>query len=109
MKITVEFPASEMKEICRLTGEQKKGPAIRKLVEEALMLKRREALAQKFISGQWGVELKGLNRRPTDGIHDRVIFSTTHGSIAVLFEAAPQLRLTGVDRTGARVGLDSRS
>ena len=60
MKITVEFPDSEMKEICRVTGEKKKGPAIRKLIGEALMLKRREALAQKFISGQWGVELKGF-------------------------------------------------
>ncbi len=60
MKITVEFPDSEVKEICRVTGEKKKGPAIRKLVGEALMLKRREALAQKFIRGEWGVELKGF-------------------------------------------------
>ena len=60
MKITVEFPDSEVKEICRVTGVKKKGPAIRKLVEEALLLKRREALAQKFISGEWGVELKGF-------------------------------------------------
>ena len=60
MKITVELPDSEMKEICRLTGENKKGPAIRKLVADALMLKRREQLAQKFIDGEWGVELKGF-------------------------------------------------
>jgi len=60
MKVTVDFPDSEIKEICRLTGERKKGPAIRKLVTESLMLKRREILAEKFISGEWGVELKGL-------------------------------------------------
>ena len=42
-----------------MTGESKKGPAIRKLVTHALMLKRREMLAQKFISNEWGVELKG--------------------------------------------------
>jgi hypothetical protein len=60
MKITVEIPDSEIKEICRVTGESKKGPAIRKLVADALMLKRREELAQKFISGEWGVELKGF-------------------------------------------------
>jgi hypothetical protein len=60
MKITVEFPDSEIKEICRVTGENKKGPAIRMLVRDALMLKRREMLAQKFISGEWGVELKGF-------------------------------------------------
>jgi hypothetical protein len=60
MKITVELPDSEIKEICRVTGERKKGPAIRKLVAGALMLKRREMLAQKFISGEWGVELQGV-------------------------------------------------
>ncbi len=60
MKITVEISDSEIKEICRVTGERKKGPAIRKLVVDALMLKRREKLAQKFIDGEWGVELKGV-------------------------------------------------
>lgn len=60
MKITVEIPDSEVKEICRATGERKKGPAIRKLVADALLRKRRELLAQKFIDGEWGVELKGF-------------------------------------------------
>lgn len=60
MKITVEIPDSEIKEICQVTGERKKGPAIRKLVTDALMLKRREILAKKFIDGEWGVELKGF-------------------------------------------------
>jgi hypothetical protein len=57
MKITVEVADSELKEICFFTGEKKKGPAIRKMVTDALMMKRRERLAQKFISGEWGVEL----------------------------------------------------
>jgi hypothetical protein len=60
MKITVEIPESEVKEICRVTGESKKDRAIRILVTNSLMLKRREVLANKFIDGQWGVELKGL-------------------------------------------------
>ena len=60
MKITVDISDSEKKEICRVTGERKKGPAIRKLVADALMLKRREKLAQKFIDAEWGVELKGF-------------------------------------------------
>jgi hypothetical protein len=60
MKITVEFPDSEIKEICRVTGERKKGPAIRKLVTDALRLKRRAELVEKFVSGEWGVELAGL-------------------------------------------------
>jgi hypothetical protein len=62
MKITVELPDSEMREICRVTGQKKKGPAIRKLVADALMLKRREAVAQKFISGDWGVALQGFEQ-----------------------------------------------
>jgi len=57
MKITVDFPDSDVKEICFFTGEPKKGPAIRKIVADALMMKRREMIAQKFISGEWGVEL----------------------------------------------------
>jgi len=60
MKITVEFLESEIAEICKFTGEHKKGPAIRKLVNDALMVKRREQIAGKFISGEWGVELKGF-------------------------------------------------
>ena len=60
MKITVEISDSDIKEICRVTGESKKGPAIRKLVTDALLLKRREKLTKKFIDGEWGVELKGF-------------------------------------------------
>ena len=60
MKVTVEFPDSDLKEICRVTGERKKGPAIRKLVLDALMMKRREEVANKFISGEWGAELAGF-------------------------------------------------
>ena len=60
MRITVELSDSDLNEVCRVTGEKKKGPAIRKLVADALMLKRREELAQKFISGDWGVEFKGF-------------------------------------------------
>lgn len=60
MKITVDISDSELKEICFFTGEKKKGPAIRKLVVDALMLKRRQQQAEKFISGEWGAELKGF-------------------------------------------------
>ncbi len=57
MKVTVELSDSELKEVCRITGQSKKGPAIRMLVVDTLMLKRRERLAEKFISGEWGVDL----------------------------------------------------
>jgi hypothetical protein len=67
MKITVEISDSDLHEICRITGERKKGPAIRKLVADALLMKQRAAIAQNFISGKWGVELKGFeSSRETD-------------------------------------------
>ena len=72
MKITVEIPDSDIKEICHFAGERKKGPAIRKLVEAALMMKRRELVAGKFLSGVWGVELKGFEGgRAADQQSDR--------------------------------------
>lgn len=60
MKVTVDIPDSEMAEVCRFTGESKKGPAILRMVSSALMMKRREKLSQKFISGEWGVDLAGF-------------------------------------------------
>jgi len=72
MKITVDLPDSELKEICFFTGESKKGPAIRKMVADALMMKRREMLAQKFVSGEWGVELATFEEgRSRDGQVDK--------------------------------------
>ena len=58
MKVTVELSDSEMAEVLELTGERKKGPAIRRLMEEALQQRRRAQIAQKFLSGEWGVDLE---------------------------------------------------
>ena len=60
MKVTVELSDSDLQEICRMTGEKKKGPAIRRMVADALMMKRREEIAQKFISGELRVQLSGF-------------------------------------------------
>ena len=57
MKVTVELSDQEMAEVLELTGERKKGPAIRRLMDEALQLRRRAQIAQRFLSGEWGVEL----------------------------------------------------
>jgi hypothetical protein len=58
MKVTVELSDTEMAEILELTGERKKGPAIRRLMEEALQQHRRAQIAQRFLSGEWGVQLE---------------------------------------------------
>jgi len=58
MKVTVELSDQEMAEVLELTGVRKKGPAIRRLMEEALQQRRRVQIAQRFLSGEWGVELE---------------------------------------------------
>ena len=60
MKVTVELSDREMGEILALTGERLKGPAIRRLMEEALQQRRRAQVAQRFLSGEWGVELESF-------------------------------------------------
>ena len=59
MKITVDISDSDLKEVCRVTGEKKKGPALRRAILDALKMRQREEIAAKFISGEWGVELAG--------------------------------------------------
>jgi hypothetical protein len=62
MKVTVEVSDSELRDILELTGERKKGPAIRQLMEQALQLRRRQRLADRFLSGEWGVDLDGFEQ-----------------------------------------------
>lgn len=52
MKITVDIPDKDLKDIMRFTGEKKKGPAIVKLVADSLMLKRRRELSDEVKSGK---------------------------------------------------------
>lgn len=59
MKIIVELPEEEMREICELSGTQKKGPSIRILLDDALQLRRRARVSQKFLTGEWSAELDG--------------------------------------------------
>lgn len=59
MKITVDLPDKELREICEITGIRKKGPAIRKLVEDSLMIERRKRIARKFMDGSYSAELSG--------------------------------------------------
>ena len=59
VKVTVELSDHEMAEILDLTGERKKGPAIRRLKEE-MQQRRRAQIAQRFLSGEWGVELESF-------------------------------------------------
>jgi len=52
MKITVEVPAHDLKDIMRFSGEKKKGPAIAKFLASELMLRRRRELSDEVMSGK---------------------------------------------------------
>ncbi len=73
MKISVELSDSEMGEITRLTGLKKKGPAIRKLLTDALVLRRRAEISTKFLTGEWSAELDGFEQSK---VNDRAASQT---------------------------------
>ena len=75
MKITVELEENDLRDICRFTGEKKKGPAIRKLIITELLLRRRREIADKFMSGKSGVELAGYEKNRAK---DREINAALH-------------------------------
>ena len=56
MKISVEFSEKELDQIRQVTGEKKKGPAVRRLALEALQLRRRRQLNREVLDGKWGVD-----------------------------------------------------
>jgi hypothetical protein len=58
----VEVSDSDLQDVLELTGERKKGPAIRLLMEQALQLRRRQRIVQRFLSGEWGVQLEGFEQ-----------------------------------------------
>jgi hypothetical protein len=57
MKITVDIPDNDMKDILRFSGEKKKGPAIVKLVASQLLLRRRRELSDEVMAGKFRVDL----------------------------------------------------
>lgn len=73
MKITVELSDFEMGEITRITGLRKKGPAIRKLLADALVLRRRAEISAKFLTGEWSAELEGFEQSK---VNDRTASTT---------------------------------
>ena len=59
MKITVDLPENDLQEITRITGLSKKGPAIRKLLNDTLRLRKRAEISGKFLTGEWSAGLAG--------------------------------------------------
>lgn len=59
MKIKVELPEQECKEICEITGIAEKGLALRKFLADSLAFHRRQRIAQKFQTGECSADLAG--------------------------------------------------
>lgn len=66
MKITVELSDNEVKDVMRFTGEKKKGPALRKLIVNELMLRRRREMSRKALAGEWSAELPSMEKLRQD-------------------------------------------
>jgi hypothetical protein len=62
MKITVELVESDIERICQITGERRKGPAVRQFIVHSLQIERRRVIASRFIEGEWGVDLEGFEQ-----------------------------------------------
>jgi hypothetical protein len=56
MKITVDIPEKDLKDILRFSGEKKKGPAIVKFLSAELRLRRRRELSDEVMSGKFRAE-----------------------------------------------------
>lgn len=69
VNITVDFLDSEVDEDLLVTGEKKRGPAIRKPALDVLRLKRTGRPAEKFNSGERGVKRAGFEKGRA---HDRI-------------------------------------
>ena len=52
MKVTVDIPESDLRDIMRFSGEKRKGAAIAKFLESGLMLRRRRELSDEVMSGK---------------------------------------------------------
>jgi hypothetical protein len=75
MKITVDIPDKDLKDILRFAGEKKKGPAIAKLVASSLMLERRREMCAEVVSGEWTIELPDWREtRAREREHDRKLW-----------------------------------
>ncbi len=60
MKAITKVSATAITNVQPRTGKVARGRTNLKLASDAMMFKRREQLARKFISGEWGVELAGF-------------------------------------------------
>jgi hypothetical protein len=66
MKVTVEIPEREMREMLRYSGERLRASAILRLALNELNYRKRVAMNRKFHSGQWSAELPAIEELRRD-------------------------------------------
>ncbi|MBC8325346.1 MAG: hypothetical protein H8E27_06945 [Verrucomicrobia subdivision 3 bacterium] len=66
MRVTVEIDDVVLQDLMRFTGEKRKGTALAKAATEAWQLRRRKEVTDKFLSGEWSVDLEPVDRRKDD-------------------------------------------
>ena len=71
MKITVDIPDADLKDIMRFAGEEEEGPALAKFLTFSLMLRRRRELSDEVMSGVFRFEFphwEEMQRLDREGI-----------------------------------------
>ena len=62
MKVIVEIPDQELKDVLRITGLKAKGPAIRSLLVDSLNLRKRRELDARIAAGEWSIDFPGFEK-----------------------------------------------
>jgi ABC-type enterochelin transport system ATPase subunit len=52
MRITFEIDANDLKQIQKITGQQKKSPAVSRALADFLRMRKRQAFIEKVLAGQ---------------------------------------------------------
>jgi Arc/MetJ family transcription regulator len=74
MRVTIDLPEADLKEICRITGISRRSTAIRKLVADTLLRHRRVEISGKFLSDEWSAELENFEaKRSVDRTKSRTL------------------------------------
>lgn len=68
MKVTLDVPEKEMREILKYSGEKLKAPAILRLALNELNYRKRVAMNAKFHSGAWSADLPTLDKLRQDRV-----------------------------------------
>ena len=66
MKVTVEIPEREMREMLRYSGERLRASAILRLALNELNYRKRVGMNRKFHSGQWSAEVPAIEELRRD-------------------------------------------